>query len=258
MKALEKKRVVTIPFFVLLVLLLPYTTAFGSFPVGLILKYCVNDDIAGEWTEQYEIIQTASMIGDSIFLIEVSSSGTNTLHGSMFLNSSSWEFIDANETALDILLQPPLWVDTSEWQMGETVSLPTYSGSYHLSSEYVTLRLGIFLCWRVHSIAWFSVDDDFQQCSENWFFHHTGGILLKYTYELLASQHTIYSYRFTRELTESNFQSYGVLSLQDQTFLVIQNLGLFIIPFLIFLGAAFMYRYLRSIRFRQTSRTASN
>jgi hypothetical protein len=258
MRVLEKKRVVPLAFFMLLVLLLPYTTAYRTFPVGLILNYSVNDDIEGEWTEQYKITQAASVQGDSIFLIEVSSSSTNTLQGSMLLNSSSWELIDTNGTALDVLLQPPLWVETSDWHIGETVSLPTYSGSYHLSSEYVTLRFGIFPCWRVHSIAWFSIDDDYQQCSENWFFHHTSGILLKYTYELIASQHAIYSYRFSRELTESNFQSYGVLSLQDQTFLMIQNLGLVIIPFTIFLSAALIYRYFRSIRFRQTARTVSN
>ncbi|MHA2406271.1 MAG: hypothetical protein ACXACH_05925, partial [Candidatus Hermodarchaeia archaeon] len=139
----------------------------------------------------------------------------------------------------------------------ETVSLPTYPGRYHLSSESVSLVFGTFLCWRAHSLAWFSVDDDYQQCSENWFFHPTEGILIKYTYEILASQHGIYSYRFTRELTESNFQNYGVLSVQDQTRLLIQSLSLVIIPFIILLAAGFIYRYFRSNCLRQTSQGAS-
>lgn len=257
MIAQGKKTVVPLVFIVLMGCFFPFATAFPSFPIGLILKYHVDDDIRGEWDEQFEIVKIASEQGDSVFHIEFSSTGETALQGSLLLNSSSWELIDANGTVFDQPLQPPLWVDTSSWHLGETVALPTYSGRYHLSSEYVSLAFGTFLCWQVHSIAWFSVDDDYQQCSENWFFHPTEGILFKYTYELLASQHAIYSYRFSRELTECNLQNYGVLSLQDQTRLLIQSLGLVVIPFIILLGAGFLHRYFRRNRRRQNSQGVS-
>ncbi|MFW9934817.1 MAG: hypothetical protein ACFFDU_04695, partial [Candidatus Thorarchaeota archaeon] len=177
-----KKKIVLLMLLVLLVFFFPFTTTTQSFPTGLILKYHVDDDIEGEWNEQFEILQAASEQDDSVFLIAFSSTGENTWQGSLLLNSSTWEVSDVNGTALDVFLQPPLWVDTSTWRIGDTVHLPTYLGSYHLSSEYVSLGFGTFLCWRVHSITWFSIDDDYQQCSENWFFHHTAGILIKYTY----------------------------------------------------------------------------
>ena len=248
MNVSETKNAFPLVLLLLMVFLIPFTTAFPSFPIGLILRYHVNGDIEGEWDEQFEILEVVSTQGDSVFLVEFSSTGENVLQGAIFLNSTSWEVIASNGTILDQPLQPPLWIETSSWNLGETVSLPTYNGRYYLSSEYVSLVFGTFLCWRVHSIAWFSVDDDFQQCSENWFFHFTTGILMKYTYELLASQHAIYSNRLTRELTESNIQNYGILSLQDQTCLLIQSLGLFILPFIILVGAGFTYRYFRRTR----------
>jgi hypothetical protein len=257
MMAPRKTKVVLLVMLVLLVSLFPFTTAFPSSLVGLVLKYHVNDDIKGEWDEQFEILQVDSEQSASVVFIGFSSTGENDLPGSLLLNSSSWEVFDANGTTLNLLVQPPLWVDTSAWRIGETVPLPTYLGRYHLSSAYVTLGFGTFLCWRIHSVAWFSVDDDYQQCSENWFFHHSEGILMKYTYEILASQHAIYSYRFTRELIESNLQNYGILSVQNQTHLLILGLGLVIMPIIVFLAAGFIYRYFRSNRLRQKHQTAS-
>lgn len=257
MKTLRRTRIVPFVLLVLLVLITSSTSTVKPSSVGLILKYRVNDDIAGEWDEQFEILEAVSEQDNSVFLIEVSSTGENVSQGSLLLDTSSWELFDVNGTGLDQPLQPPLWVDTSTWRVGDTVHLPTYSGIFHLSSEFVSLAFGTFHCWRVHSVAWFSIDDDYQISSENWFFLYAQGILIKHTFEILASQHAIYSYKLTRELIESNFQNYGILSLQDQTLLFIQNLELVIFSFLTLLGAVFIYRYLRRSRFRQIPRVTS-
>ncbi|MFX1576947.1 MAG: hypothetical protein ACFFCF_07215 [Promethearchaeota archaeon] len=220
----------------------------ASYPVGLILKYHISDDFQGDWDEQFTILEEAPECGQSILFIEFSSTLENSLHGHLYLNTSSWNLIHVDGTVADSPLQPPLWVDTSTWHIGDTIHLPTYSGTYLVSSEYVSLSFGTFLCWRIQSVAWFSIDDDYQQCTQNWYFHYSEGILIKYTYELLPSQHAIYSHKSTRELSTTNFLQYGILSVEEQIQLSTQTLGFSVVLLIILLGSIFLYQYHRQSR----------
>ncbi|MFX1509218.1 MAG: hypothetical protein ACFFBR_02835 [Promethearchaeota archaeon] len=249
MRILRKKRIRFVLFVILLSFLISIPTRLASLPTGLFLNYHVTDDLQGEWDEQFTIQSATSVQRNSLFLINISSTNEDILQGEMFLNSSTWRIILLNGTLLERPLQPPLWVNTSRWHHGHSVAFSPYTGNYPLTSSYISLEFGTFLCWRVQSVAWFSIDDDFQQCSENWYFHYTEGILLKYTYELLASQHAIYTYRVTRELTASNFHTLGILSLEEQNYTTLFWLGLGVLLLVILFGITFVFRHRHTKRF---------
>jgi hypothetical protein len=230
-------------------LLLPLSKAYASFPIGLVLKYHVTDDLQGEWDEQFTIHQVIPVQEESLFLIEFSSTNENHIEGMMLLNRSTWHFTLANGTVIERPLQPPFLVNTSNWQLGKPTALPTYTGSFLLSSSYLSLEFGTYLCWRIQSIAWISIDDDYQQCNENWYYHYAEGVLLKYTYEILASQHAIFTYRIRRELTGGNFQTFGIFSIEDLVTSVLCWLGTGLVVLLLFLGVVFALRLHRTKRF---------
>ncbi len=249
MRILGTNRLIFVMIVMLVVPFFPCYKAFSSFPDGLVLKYHVTDDLQGEWDEQFTIHEVSPLQGESFFLLDISSTNGNLPQGTMLLNRSTWQFTLLNGTMLESPLQPPLLVNTSTWQLGKTITLPTYTGSYTLSLSHVSLDFGTFPCWQIQSIVWISIDDDYQQCNENWYYHNSEGILLKYTYELLASQHTIYTYRITRELTASNFQIFGIISMEDFSNMVLIWLGIGLVVLSFLLGVVFVLRHCRIRRF---------
>ncbi len=220
----------------------PVKSASTPFPVDLILTYHITDDAFNAWNERYEIIRWAPELGESVLIVNFSSTEEYSTHQLLSVDISTWNILLSNGSATDQVLQPPLWVDTSLWHLGDTIQVPTYSGEFHLSSEYTHVSSGTYLCWLASSVAWLSIDDDYQLSREIWHFHHSQGILIKHTSELLASQHAIYTYKFTRELTTNNLGRLGIFSVEEQSQQVLQTIGLTIlllVPFV--LGSAFGY-----------------
>ncbi len=218
-----------------------------SFPIGLQLVYHIIDDSRGIWNERFEILRWAPEVSDTTLIINFSF--TNEVSAQSCLcnvDISTWTWVYPNISATTRFFQGPLWVNLSGWYPGETVSFPPSSNEFYLSSVYASVSLGTFSCWQARSVAWFSIDDDYQLSSENWYFHHSQGLLVRYTSELLASQHGIYTHRYTRELVTSNLDQFGILSIEVQSQLLLQGFGL-ILPgvFVIVLVGALVFKKYR-------------
>jgi hypothetical protein len=232
MKSQRKRLITFLCLSVLPFILFPVKAAEPLFPIGLELTYQITDEVYNNWTEQYEILRWAPELGTSVLTINFSSTKGLPQQNYLFVDISSWMLLYSNGSEIGQYLQPPLWVNTSLWQIGNTVQVPTYAGTHYLSQELYTTVFGTYPCWQAYSVAWFSIDDDYQLFSEHWYFHHSYGLLIKYTNELLASQHAIHTYRFTHELITSNLYHYGISSIEEQAQILFQSLGLAVALFL--------------------------
>jgi len=251
MKVLAKRLLVILWFSFLLANLFPLKGTPEPLPIGFLLTYQIIDDINGGWREQYEILDWAPELGESVLFVDFASTKEDAPQGTFGVDVSSWALLYTNGTLTDQLIQPPLWIDPSDWHEGNIVNIPTYNGEYCVSSEFVSGSFGTFLCWRINTIAWLSVDDDYQRSNENWYFHYSLGVLVKYTCELLASQHAVYTFRVSKELLASNFSHFGILSFEEQSVQLLQSLELMVALLLpIVIGSVLLYRYYRTIRHR--------
>lgn len=216
-----------------------------AFPIGLSLTYHITADTIGEWDEHFEILRWVSELDESTILIRFSSTTSdNALPNLLYVDVSTWMRLDENGSMIDQVIQPPLWVDTTEWHLGTTVQVPSYSGEYPLSSVQTSGIFGSFMCWQVSSFVWPSVDDDYQITKENWYFHQSHGVLIKYTRELIASQHAIYTHRYTKELTSSNLRQFGILSIEESSLRLLLILGLLLLVLIpIIISSTLLFRY---------------
>ncbi len=201
--------------FLITFLLLHCTSLANSFPIGLTLEYHVTHGAYEDWDEQYTIQRWALEHGEHVLLVDFYSNRTDTLNETIYLDINTWNTLFENGSQTGSQLQPPLWINTQSWFNRVTVQIPTIPGEYYVSSEHLRLSSGTYSCWQVHSIAFLSLDDDYALTEETWYFQNTHGVLLKHTSELKASQHAIYTYKFTRELIDHNMHIYGIFT-EDQ------------------------------------------
>ena len=212
------------------------------FPIGLELTFHVSDDSAGQWNEQFRVLQWASEFHGDVLEIHHSSTLDNesTL---LFVDISTWTLILSNGSTTEF---PVLWANVSDWSYRETINLPHSTDQFHLSLELTSILMGTFFSWHARSVVWFSVDDDYQLSSENWYFHHTQGVLLKQSSEILASQHGIFTHRFIRELIASNLDQFGLLSVEKHFHMVIQgSVVVLLIVIVIIVGVSVFKKYHR-------------
>lgn len=205
--------------FLLTLLLLQCTALIEFFPIGLTLEYHITHGAYEEWNEQFVIQRWASEDDEDILLVDYYSNKPGTSNGSMYLNINTWNIFFENGSQTSSQLPLPLWINTQSWYNRVTVQIPTISGEYYVSSEHIHLSTGTYSCWRAHSNVFQSLDDDYALTEETWYFQNTYGVLLKHTSELKASQHAIYTYKFTRELIAHNLHIYGIFA-EEQTSLI--------------------------------------
>ncbi|MFW9830996.1 MAG: hypothetical protein ACFFD8_04415 [Candidatus Thorarchaeota archaeon] len=213
----------------------PIQLASSSFPLGLVLTYRLMENGYDEWVEKYEILHWAPELGESVLVLNFTSTQGIEQSTVFYVDISTWALLSNNGSSNDQLVPPTLWVDFSHWRLGDVIQIPPYLGEYHVSSNLAQLSLGTFPCWQASSIAWLSLDDDYQQVEENWFFHQFSGILIKHTITRLPSQHIIYTSTYVRELVSSNLHAFGILTNEQLTQLMLQKLGGLLIGFILVL-----------------------
>jgi hypothetical protein len=186
-----------------------------AFPIGLSLRYHIDQEVQGTWEEEYTIINWAAHLGEHVLQINVSSTQEGEPRD-IHLDIRDWMILYENGSSSGMSLQYPLWVELDQWHEGRRVSIPTSPHSYFTRHEYIHIASGTYPCWQAYLIGWPLIDDDIQLTDEHWYFHEPSGILLKHLESLTPSQHLGYSYTYTRELIASNLMSFQVYSIEEQ------------------------------------------
>ncbi len=188
----------------------------ATFPIGLSLRYTVDQGVQGTWEEEYTVINWVPYLGNNVLQIHVLSTQEDVPNSSIFLDIRDWKILHENGSFSGLYLQYPLWVELDQWHEGRRISIPTSPYSYFTQRNQLHIAQGTYHCWQAYLIGWPLIDDDFQLIDEHWYFHEHSGVLLKHLESLTPSQHLGYSYTYTQELITSNLRTFQVYSIEEQ------------------------------------------
>jgi predicted RNA-binding Zn-ribbon protein involved in translation (DUF1610 family) len=108
-----------------------------QYPVGLVVEYDIDSYLfAG--TERFEVLSWATGPDHNLASVKITTTGDTATTETLFIDFTIWD---------SSYVIPPILVDFSNWQVGQTVAIPSRSRTYELSMTTVTVPEGTYSCW---------------------------------------------------------------------------------------------------------------